>query len=608
MAQQPDWSWDERYAPPTRGLTIHEMFDWCVREWPDAAAVRSGTRTYTYTQLADASRHYAAELEDLGVQPGHVVPVLMPRTPEFLAVLLAIVRRGAAYVVLDPTWPHGRLQDIVNLVEAPVVVAADERAWGRPVYPPADVFPLVSAGPARTGTPVQVGPDDPCAIFFTSGTTGPAKGVVTAHRGHVRLFDDWPFAPHGTGPVMPQSLSATWDAFDLDGWATLLCGGTLIPVQDATTLMEQLDDLVARYGVDTIWVPTAVFHAMVDSRLDAFEGLRTVGTGGERLSPALARRFQQRHPGIALYNFYGPVECSVVVTMGRVRPEHCAEGAQVPLGRPLGSSGIHVLDGDRQCAAGEVGEICLSGPGLALGYLGDEQATAAKFVRVELDGVVREVYRTGDLGHLDPTGDLHFDGRLDRQVKVRGHRVEIDALERGVGLVAGVGSNVILPLLGGDGLCEDLCLFYVADQDAGLPVDGVLSEAALRRALLDRLPAFLVPAFIHRLDRLPVAQDRKVDQAALLQLARDLRAGGATGDGPVGETEELMAQMFQSLLGIAAVPRHESFFALGGNSLNAAQLSFLIEEQHGTRIKLSQIFRHSSVAGLAALLDGASHV
>src|SRR6202035_2832208 len=121
--------------------------------------------------------------------------------------------------------------------------------------------------------------------------TGPAKGVITPHSGHVRLFDDWPFAPYGSDTVVPQALSATWDAFDLDGWATLLCGGTVIPLEDATTLMEQLKTLVTGCHVNTIWIPTAVFHAMVESRLEAFDGLRVVGTGGERLSPAVARRF-----------------------------------------------------------------------------------------------------------------------------------------------------------------------------------------------------------------------------------------------------------------------------------------------------------------------------
>lgn len=606
MSAKQAWSWDDRFTPPSRGYTIHEMFDACVREQPAAIAVRSGERTFTYAELAAASGHYAANLQHLGAGPGHIIPVIMDRTPELLAMLLGIMRCGAAYAVLDATWPRGRLRDVMRMLDTPVVVTSDDHSWGRPAFHPGDVFAIVAAGQASMPEEVRVSPQDPCAVFFTTGTTGTAKIVVTAHRGHVRLFDQWPLAPSGSRLVMPQAMSATWDAFSFDGWATLLCGGTVVLVDDAATLMERLEGLVAKYGVNTAFLPTAMFHALINANIDAFAGLRAVATGGERLSPVLVRRFLQRHPEIALYNFYGPVECTVVATMWRISVADCAAGAQVPLGRALGSTGIHVLDGDGlPCAVGEVGEICLSGPGVALGYLGDDKLTAERFAWRPIDGSPRLVYSTGDYGHLDSSGVLHFDGRMDRQVKVRGHRIEIEALEREVGLVAGVGSCAVVPLHGTDGLCEDLCLFYVSIQEPGA-IGSMLSETQLRRALLDRLPSYMVPAYIQRMDVLPVVQDRKVDQAALAALARSLRTSGGLGDAPVGEMESALAGTFRDLLGISAVPRDVSFFTLGGNSLNAAQLAMLIEERYGVRIKLSQIFSNPTVSDLAVLVSGAS--
>jgi amino acid adenylation domain-containing protein len=606
MPAKQAWSWDDRFTPPSRGYTIHEMFNTCVREQPAAIAVRSGERTFTYSELAAASGHYAAGLQDLGAGPGHIIPVILDRTPEFLAVLLAILRCGAAYMVLDAKWPPGRLLDVMRMLDTPVIVTSDDRSWGRPVFHPGDVFGIVAAGLARMPEEVEVSPEDPCVVFFTTGTTGAAKGVVTAHRSHVRLFDQWSFAPRGSGVVMPQAMSATWDAFDVDGWAVLLCGGTVILVDDAATLLERLEDLVANHSVNTVWLPTAMFHALIDSRIDAFAGLRTVGVGGERLSPANVRRFLQRHPEIALYNFYGPVECTAAVTMWRVSVADCAGGAQVPLGRALGSTGIHVLDGDGlPCVIGQTGEICVSGPAVALGYLGDDKLTTERFARRTVDGSLRTVYRTGDHGHLDSNGILHFDGRMDRQVKVRGHRIEIEALEREVGLVAGVGSCVVVPLYGTDGLCEALCLFYASIREPGA-IGSMLSETQLRRALLDRVPSYMVPAYIYRMDVLPTVQDRKVDQAALAALARSLRTASGSGDAPVGEMESALAGMFRDLLGITAVPRDVSFFMLGGNSLNAAQLAMFIEERHGVRIKLSQIFSSPTVSDLALLVSGAS--
>jgi amino acid adenylation domain-containing protein len=591
--------WDDRFDPPLRGNSIHEMFDWCVQAWPDAIAIRVGELRITYADLARASMHYAAELEDRGVGPGHIVPVLMPRTPEFFAILLAILRRGAAYAALDMKWSAVRLAEIIDSIDTPVIVTGEPQLWPGSVFVPGDVFGTVPDQARRGSSAVPVRPDDPCAVFFTSGTTGPAKGVVTAHRSHTRLFDAWEFAPHGSGAVVPQALSATWDAFDLDGWAVLLGGGTVVPVEDAAELPERLAGLIADHGVNTIWIPTALFHTMVETFLDAFAGLRMVGMGGERLSSQYARRFLERHPDIPLYNFYGPVECTAVATSHRVRMKDCAPGHQVPLGRALSSTGVHVLNDETLCETSEIGEICLTGPGVAHGYLGRPDLNVGRFVSLHVDGATRKAYRTGDLGHWDDEGNLHFDGRIDRQVKVRGRRIEIEELERAAEMVSGVGSCAVVPLFGPAGLCEDLALFYVSGNQ--------VSREMLREALADLLPGYMVPTYIHQMSALPIVADRKVDASALSTLAATLRAEGAAGAPPETGTDVQVAGMFRTILKVGSAGRDSSFFALGGNSLNAAQLSILIESELGVRLKLSQIFANPTVGKLAQLIDEKLH-
>jgi amino acid adenylation domain-containing protein len=584
---------------------VHELFDWCVARWPHAVAVRHGGRRITYAQLAAASHSYAADLEDAGVGPGQVVPVLLPRSPELLAVLLAVLRRGAAYAALDPRWPRARLAALIGRSDGPLLVTGESGPWAKPVWavPPTPFEELLAEG--RRATPVTVGGDDPSAVFFTSGSTGTPKGVLTAHRGNVRLFDDWAFAPVGGGAVMPQALAATWDAFGLDSWSVLLGGGTLVVLEDTLELARRLRELVAEDGVDTVFLPTAVFHMAVDTDLDAFRGLRIVGTGGERLSPGHARRFLDAHPGIPLHNMYGPVESTIAATGHVVRPADCAEETGVPIGRPFPNTGVHVVDGERLCAVGESGEICLSGAGLALGYLDEPELTAQKFTDLPVGpgGAPVRVYRTGDLGHWSDEGLVYFDGRVDRQVKLRGFRVELDDVERNAREVAGVGACAVVPLTGPDGACEDLSLFYVPVGDGSAPP---LDEGGLREVLARRLPGYLVPGQIHRLDMLPVLEDRKVDVRALAALAVRLRGRGADGDAPEGATEQALAELFGEVLGVASVPRDASFFSLGGTSLTAAQLSGRLQERFGTRLRLAEIFDAPSVRALAPLLEAAA--
>ncbi|SES46684.1 amino acid adenylation domain-containing protein [Streptomyces sp. yr375] len=605
-APLPDPAWNPLAGPPVRGETMHELFDWCVRRYPDATAVVDGPRRVTYAELAAASHDFAAELADRGVGPGDLVPVLMPRSAELLAVLLAVVRRGAAYAALDPRWPKERIEALVERLAPPLMAVAEDASWPVPVWRVGQADFAALAADGRQAAEVTVRGDDASAVFFTSGTTGTPKGVLTAHRGNVRLFDEWAFAPVGGRAVMPQSLAATWDAFGLDSWAVLLGGGTVLILSDTVELARRLRELVAEQGVDTVFLPTAVLHMVIDTDLDAFTGLRVVGTGGERLSPVHARRFLERHPDIPLHNMYGPVECTIAATGHIVTPEDCQDESGVPLGRPYGDTAAYVLDGDEPCAVGETGEICLSGAGLALGYLGDPELTAQKFVKVPVgpDGALLTVYRTGDLGHWSADGLLHFDGRADRQVKMRGYRVELDDVERAARLVPGVGSCRVVPLYGPQGACEDLCLFYVATGTADDTASEEPEPEHVRAVLAERLPGYLLPARVHRLPALPVLEDRKVDGHALAELAERLRdREAAAGTTPRDGTEARLAAVFGEVLGLAQVPRDTSFFLLGGNSLYAAQLCQLVEREFAVDIAMAQVFDAPSVRALAEVLD-----
>lgn len=569
-----------------RAETMHGLFRWCVDRWPSSVALRHHDREVTYSELDAMSDAYAASLAGRGVGPGQFVPVLMPRTPEFIAVLLAVLKRGAAYAALDLRWPRTRLIDMMTMLDAPVVVTEADGEWPLPVWRPA-----MGSG---TALPLRVSGDDPSAVFFTSGSSGTPKAVVCAHRGTVRLFDDWDFAPVGSGAVMPQSLAASWDAFGLDSWGVLLGGGTLILLDDGTLeLASRLRELVSE-GANTVFVPTAVFQMIVETDLDAFSGLRVVGTGGERLSPRHAALFVRRHPNIPLHNMYGPVESTIAATDHIVRLADCDRPHGIPLGHPLPGTEAYVLDGDRRCGVGAIGEICLAGRGLAIGYWQDPALTATKFVEVAIDDVPTRLYRTGDLGSWTADGLLQFHGRQDRQVKIRGHRVEPDEIERAAQDVDGVGSAVVVPVGGADGNWEELCLFYVSIGD--------LSEEDLRTELARRLPGYLVPGHVYRIDQLPVLEDRKVDRREL-RAVFDRHCAAAQADQPRTATERLLAGIFTEILGAPNVSRSASMFTMGGNSLSVARMCVRIDEEFGVSIPVAQVFEAATVAGIAGLLE-----
>ncbi|MEU3887717.1 amino acid adenylation domain-containing protein [Streptomyces sp. NPDC029041] len=491
---------------PERELpTLHAAVARQALMRPDVTAlVFKGTRT-SYAELDAAADAAAAGLRALGVGPGSLVPVLLPRSPELVVALLAVLKCGAGYSALDRRWPAARIDAVVRALGAPFVITDGGLPnLGTPTRP------LPCGDPAGAAEPAGVDAAAPAAVFFTSGTTGTPKGVLSPHRATTRLFADRTFADFGRGRAMVQAAPVSWDAFHLELWGMLTTGGTAVLADGEYLFPGDLRDLVKSAGVDSLWLTASLFNLFVDEDIDSFAGIRQVMTGGERLSVPHVRAFLARHPHISLLNGYGPVESCVFATTRAVRPADCELPDGIPVGRPVPGTAVHLLDGDTVLEDGRPGEICVAGDGLALGYLGQPAATAEKFVVVDVDGIPTRLYRTGDLGRRGPDGVLHFLGRADRQVKISGYRVEPAETERAALGVPGVRECAVVPVPGGDGTWEGLALFYRSD--AGDP-----GPEALRRTLADRLPHYLTPASVHHhAGTFPRTANGKLDRAALL--------------------------------------------------------------------------------------------
>ncbi|MEV7521238.1 AMP-binding protein [Streptomyces sp. NPDC091371] len=495
---------------------IHMAVTRQARTRPRATALVEGSARISYRTLDHAADTYAAALHDLGVRPGDLVPVGLPRGARLIAVLLAVLKCGAGYAVLDPAQPAFRRRETVSRLGSPVLVAAaarssdEEPAAGRGTCvwtPPAE---SLEEAAGRRGRAVhhEVDATSTAAVFFTSGTSGPPKAVLSPHAATTRLFADRPVAGLGPGRTMLQAAPASWDAFSLEVWGPLTTGGTCALAATGQLLPDDLRGLRAEAGVDTVWLTSAVFNLFVDEDIAAFSGLRTVLTGGETLSPPHVRSFLARHPGITLVNGYGPVESCVFATTHTIRPEDCDLPSGIPIGTPVPGTDVHLVGG----------EIWVTGEGLARGYLSDTAATRASFTTLTLNGRPRRAYRTGDRGEFDRHGVLRFLGRADRQVKIAGHRLEPAGIESVARTVPGIRHCHVLPVpargtapdAGGPGAAPDhLALFYTSWSND-------LTAAAIRRALADRLPRYSVPAAVYRVPYLPVTANGKVDPAALL--------------------------------------------------------------------------------------------
>ncbi|HEY1628154.1 MAG TPA: AMP-binding protein [Streptosporangiaceae bacterium] len=590
----PDTEWvagDACLAPPGG---LHEALARVARLWPDAPAIRSAEGCLTYRELDRTADAWAASLIRHGVRPGHQVPVLLPRGKELIIALVAVLKTGAAYALLDPFWPERRVVQATARLDSPVLVAgpgtrSSARLWTPPAGP---------AEPPAGFRPARVRNTDPCAVFFTSGTTGKPKGVLTTHRATARLFQGNGFARFGPGSSMPLAAPVPWDVFSLELWSVLLNGGTSVITAERYLTAAALRAGIAGSGVNTVWLTSSLFNMIVDEDLTAFTGLDQVMTGGERLSPAHVLRFLRAHPCIALLNGYGPVESVVFASTHRITEADCARPDGIPLGRPVPGTGIHVLDGDQPCAVGRTGEICLSGTGLAVGYLGERALTDAAFVHAEINGEAVRLYRTGDLGYWNEAGLLCFRGRADRQVKIRGHRIEPAEVEQQIlTLLPGVRQCRVLVRRDQSGTAVDMVAVCVPETDGD-------ALAGAGPVLAEGLPLFQRPAAVLSVPALPVTAQGKVDERTLITLAADhhRQLEAVASAGVAGPVASLVTQTFAQVLGRDMVPADVSFFALGGTSLDAGRVCARLAAELSRPVWLSWLYQRPDATGLAALL------
>lgn len=606
--------WNRTETPYPRDLTITGLFEQQVAKAPGAIAVVCAGRKLTYRELDERAGHLAQRLRRCGVGADVIVGVCLERSIELIVSLVAIIKAGGAYLSLDPTCPAERLGFMFMQAKAPVLLTIDKQeacvesivAFAqsadsslRPTVIHLDREP--SPRPANEVSYEEfearpLVPESLAYVSYTSGSTGTPKGVCVPHRGVVRLVKDTNFARFGPDDVFLQLATVAFDASTLEIWGPLLNGGRLVVFPPGMPSLSALGEYIQKNDITVLWLTAGLFHQMVEEHLKYLKNVRLLLAGGDVLSVPLVARTVQQLPRTQLINGYGPTENTTFTCCHLIKAPF-ADHRPVPIGRPLANTQVYILDAHRQpVPIGVAGELYTGGDGLARGYLNQPAMTEERFLSLSIDGKPEtRVYKTGDRVRWLSDGTIEFLGRIDRQVKVRGYRVEpaeIEAVLLSHPAVKNCAVAVGEDPAGGKRLVA--CVVLKSD----VAPQAVEWGDYLRRTL----PDYMVPAVFVTLDTLPLSATGKVDHAALLIAAGERVEPTKTHTAPRDVLEQKLAGLWEAVLGVSPIGVHDRFFELGGHSLLAVRLLAKIETTFGQKLPVSAVFQHPTVAKLGELL------
>lgn len=620
-----EWNKTEVDYPRTR--TVHDLIEDQVDRSPDATAVVFRDQRLSYRELDHRANRLAHLLRSKGLQPGDRVAVSMERSQDLPVALLATLKAGGAYVPLDPTYPSERIKYVLADAQASIVITEEKL---RPLVGNfARVVLAIDSDAARAAleTSSQARPrvamssDSPAYVIYTSGSTGKPKGVVVNHRNAVNFFSgmDRPFGEENPG-VWLAVTSISFDISVLELFWTLARGYRVVLQEDnqflpanpdtAGAALAHPDNLlelaagvnrpapprgysipeqILRHRVTHMQCTPSLARLLAGDAMgrEALASLRKFLVGGEALPVSLAAELQQIGVG-EIYNMYGPTETTIWSTMEKL-PPHVQE---ISIGRPIANTSVFVLDSNRrEVPVGVPGELYIGGEGVVPGYLDRPELTRERFVQLDFAG--QRAYRTGDLVKYLPDGRLAFLGRIDHQVKIRGHRIEMGEIEAALAQHPGVQEAIVSAADHAEG---SALVAYVVTRGA-----AALEPMDLRRFLETLLPSFMVPSAFVPLDAFPRTPNGKIDRKRLPR--PELVPQQRPLVPPRNPVEEQLAKIWRDTLSISEVGIHDNFFELGGHSLTAVQVTGKIRASLVPAFPLRAILDHPTIARLSAEID-----
>ncbi|MFJ5438313.1 amino acid adenylation domain-containing protein, partial [Pectobacterium brasiliense] len=586
---------------------IHQLFEQQVAQTPDATAVVFEAQWLSYAELNRRANRLAHHLLSLGVKPDDRIALCLERSPDMVIGLLGILKAGAAYVPMDPAYPAERLAYMLDDA-APVVLLThsslrDAFRHSLPVVM-LDNAALFDACPETNPRVQGLNVNHLAYIIYTSGSTGKPKGVMVEHRG-LSNYLLWARGYYATAGTLDSIVSSpvAFDATVTSLYLPLLCGGSMRLIHDGQELTELLPALLdAQPGTLVKITPThlaALGQELQSARKTCPELLFVVG--GEALSPATVALWQALSSGSRIINEYGPTETVVgCITFDARTPNSLTDS--VPIGRPIANTRIYILDAKGQPApVGVAGELYIGGAGVARGYLHRPDLTAERFIADPFSGSTdARLYKTGDLGRWLPDGNIEYLGRNDFQIKVRGFRIEPGEIEARLLQCHGVQEALVIAREDNPGDTR-LVAYLTAQPGAGIV------PSVLRKELALHLAEYMIPSAFVALDTFPLTPNGKLDRK-VLPMPEQSAIASRGYEAPVGELEMALTEIWQNLLGLDRIGRHDHFFELGGHSILAVQCVTRVRQMLGLDLQVQKIFANPVLSELAQELTNTSTI
>lgn len=575
--------------------TLIDRFQQMVAQHGEKTAIKGNHWVLTYRDLAHESARLAAVIQAAGAKPGDVVPIFIPRSPNHIVSMLALLRLGCAYAPIDLASPPARQRAMLQALKSPVVLTE-----GGASPPVDDGVQVIAVDQALTRSqhsaldhwhPLQE--DAPLYVMFTSGSTGAPKGVVVPHRGVTRLVVDTNYMPIHANQRWGFLSSPAFDLSTLEVWAPLLNGGCCVVQETMLPSVEELASFFHESEITETWLTASLFNAMVDERPTSMAGLKHLVIGGERLSVHHVERFLQACPNVVLINGYGPTENTTFSLCHTISLQDTQAEHGIPIGTAIRGTTLKIGPVDDQRAE-DTGELLVGGLGVALGYLNSTELTQAKFI--DMDG--ETWYRTGDLVRVRPDGVYDYLGRIDRQVKIQGNRIELEEVESTLQACPTVGNAAVL-VVGDDAMSRHIVGLVSGVGNAPVDVDLV------QDVLAQKLPPIAIPKVLRVLPSMPTNINGKLDRNALAQWVQQAHTAAASPSSTVWETptEATLADIWGKIFPSSPIEASFSFRALGGTSLLAMRVASEVRTRLHKDLNPIEVLKHDRLTSLAQAID-----
>ncbi len=582
------------------------LFEANVESHPNKIVIFHNDQSITYRDLNNQANAVAAYLIKLRISENNIVGILMERSINLIAAMLGVLKAGAAYTIIDTDYPTSRIEYILNDIKAGVLLTGEfykteEKYKGLQVFHEfqhAYISELLTYPNIFENPDLRSNGDTLACVIYTSGSTGKPKGVLLEHKSIFRFLNGLSTIQISNLDCIAQIANASFDAWIYEIWAALGNGGSLVIIDKNITLsISILENYFKKYSITTTLLTTGLFNQLVKINSSIFKSLKNVLFGGEAANPEIIRKILSNNNSKSpkLFNLYGPTECGVFITYYEVK-NFADDATSVPIGLPVNDTQVYILDEDlNPVLQGEVGELYVAGEALARGYLNLPDLSAERFMLCPFD-INSKMYKTGDLVRMLPDGVLDFVGRKDNQVKIRGHRIELEEIECALESHSEIWKAVVLAPYTQQGH-RQLITYFVPQK-----IDNKVEIASIRSYCKTILPDYMIPGIIIQLDSLPLTSHGKVDRKKLSEFPINESATTTLESHNLNEIEKTLLKIWENVLRIKNIQPNDNFFDLGGDSIMIMQM---ISEAAENKIVLSHslILQHPTIQSLASLVQ-----